>query len=74
LVQEANLPNILLKSFVPQTELLFSDKVIAFISHGGANSIIESIYYGKFLICLPTTEDQPGMSYRVEYYKAGISL
>ena len=36
--------------------------------------MIEAIYYGKFFIGFPTTEDQPGMAYRVEQMKAGISM
>jgi len=63
-----------LKTFVPQTKLLNSDKVIAFISHAGFNSVTEAIYYGKFFIGLPTTEDQPGNAYKVEIMKAGISM
>jgi len=54
--------------------LLNHDSVRAFISHGGASSAIEAIYYGKFFIGFPTTEDQPGNSYRIENMKAGVSL
>lgn len=74
LVEKANLKNILLKQFVPQKELLNSDKVIAFISHAGANSCAESMYYGKFSIGFPTAKDQPGMAFRLEIMKAGISM
>ena len=52
-VKEANLPNILLRKFVPQVELLNDQRIIAFISHGGGNSILESIYYGTVLIGFP---------------------
>ena len=52
-VQEAALPNILLKAFVPQVQLLNDERVFTFISHGGGNSILESIYSGKPLIGVP---------------------
>lgn len=74
LVQESNLPNIMLKKFVPQKELLNDDRIFAFISHGGGNSIVESLYYGKVLIGFPQSADQPGACYRVERMGAGISV
>ena len=57
IVKEANLSNVLLKGFVPQKELLNDDNVFAFLSHGGANSIQESMYYGVPLIGLPLADD-----------------
>ena len=38
-IKKENLPNVLLKTFVPQRELLNDKRIFAFISHGGANSI-----------------------------------
>lgn len=52
-VKAAALPNIMLETFVPQKELLNDGRVFAFISHGGGNSILESLYYGKVLIGFP---------------------
>ena len=60
MVEEANLPNVLLKTFVPQKELLNDDRVLAFVSHNGANSVLESYYYGKVIIGMPIGGDQPG--------------
>ncbi len=51
---------------MPQKELLNDKRIFAFISHGGGNSIIESIYYGKPLIGFPISADQQGTCYRVE--------
>jgi len=45
-VKKANLPNIFLQGFVPQKEILNDKRVFAFLSHGGGNSILESLYYG----------------------------
>ena len=56
-VKEANLPNIMLQKFVPQLELLHDPRVFAFVSHGGGNSIVEAMYYGKVLIGFPQVAD-----------------
>jgi 2-hydroxyacylsphingosine 1-beta-galactosyltransferase len=69
-----NLPNVMLKKFVPQIELLNDDRVVAFVSHCGGNSIVESLYYGKVLIGHPISGDQVGAAYRVERMGLGISL
>jgi len=58
IVKDANLKNILLKNFVPQKELLNDPRIFAFISHGGGNSILESLYYGKVLLGIPISGDQ----------------
>ena len=47
----------MLQDFVPQKELLNDARVKAFVSHGGGNSIIESIYYGKPLAIYPIKGD-----------------
>lgn len=56
-IKKENLPNVLLKKFVPQRELLNDKRIYAFISHGGANSIQEALYYGKPLIGIPLAWD-----------------
>ena len=53
IVKDADLPNILLKTFVPQKELLNDQRILAFVTHGGANSVLESMYYGKVLLGFP---------------------
>lgn len=74
IVEEAALPNVLLRSFVPQVELLSDDRVFAFISHGGGNSIQESVYNGKPLIGCPLDAEQFGSTYRMQRIGIGISL
>ena len=57
IVEKANLPNMFLDNFIPQIELLNDERVFGFVSHGGGNSIVESLYYGKVLIGLPSGVD-----------------
>ena len=57
IVNKANLKNVLLKEFVPQKEILNDPKVFGFVTHGGASSIMESLYYGTILIGFPIGGD-----------------
>ena len=59
---------------MPQVELLNDKRLFAFITHGGGNSILESIYYGKVLIGFPLEADQQGSCFRVERMGLGYSL
>lgn len=74
IVEEFNLTNVLLQKFVPQKKLLSDPRVMAFLSHCGGNSILESLYYGKAIIGHPLDTDQLGGAYRVERMGVGISL
>lgn len=64
----------MLQNFVPQIELLYDSRLMSFVSHGGGNSIVESIYYGKPMICFPQGADQIGTCYRVNDLGAGINV
>lgn len=64
--------NILLQNFVPQREVL--PKVDVVISHGGNNTVTETLAHGKPLIVVPITGDQPESAGRVKYSGAGIRL
>jgi len=44
--------------WIPQNDLLADPRVRIFISHGGINSIIESVYHAKPLIIFPVVADQ----------------
>jgi hypothetical protein len=45
--------------WIPQNDLLADPRVRLFISHGGLNSLIESVYHAKPLIIFPFASDQP---------------
>ena len=60
------------EEFVPQWDVLASPKVVAFVSHCGANSLYESLLNGTPLICCPANADQPANAARVEGVKAGV--
>lgn len=74
MVADAALPNVLLRPFVPQLELLNDSRMKAFISHGGGNSILESMYYGVPLIGAPIDADQYAAAYRVSMLGIGVTL
>jgi len=44
------------------------------MTHGGGTSVVESIYYGKPMLCLPIAIDQFGSCWRVEDMGAGFSV
>jgi len=54
--------NILMSPWIPQNDLLADSKVKMFISHGGFNSVIESVYHSKPLVIFPLGDDQPANS------------
>jgi len=45
--------------WIPQNDLLADRRVKVFISHGGLNSVIESVYHATPLIVFPICGDQP---------------
>lgn len=70
-----NIPkNVLILDWVPQNDLLGDAKVKAFITHGGLNSILESLYHGKPMIAIGFSLDQTNGAAAVGYRKAGISI
>ena len=68
-----NVPkNIYLYNFVPQGEVLKHASV--FVTHGGANSINESVYYGVPMIVIPGSFDQIINAEMVEKRQLGYML
>lgn len=51
-------PNVVPKPWWPQSDLLGDDRVKAFITHGGMNSMLEVSYRGKPTISVPLFGDQ----------------
>lgn len=66
--------NVLLVDKAPQLDLLPRVKIM--ITHGGANTVKECIYFGVPMIVFPflatTDTDQPGNSARVRYHGLGV--
>jgi zeaxanthin glucosyltransferase len=58
--------------FVPQLELL--GRADAFVTHGGANSVMESLWAGVPLLVSPVCNDQPMQAAMVARRHAGIRL
>jgi len=65
-------PNCQVYSFVPQLEVLALADL--FLSHGGCNSVNESLYYGVPLLVLPFFGDQPVVAKVIENKKLGKSF
>lgn len=65
-------PNFYVYESVPQLEVL--EKAALFITHGGMNSVNESIYYGVPMLVAPIGGDQPTIADRVEELGMGIRI
>jgi MGT family glycosyltransferase len=64
--------NIFIYPFVPQLEILKQTSV--FITHGGMNSVNESIYYGVPMLVMPVGNDQPAVARQIETLHMGKRL
>jgi MGT family glycosyltransferase len=64
--------NIIARNYVPQLELLQHTQLM--ISHGGLNSVSESLYYGVPIIAIPLANDQPAVAKRLQELGTGLSL
>lgn len=64
--------NVIVVPYAPQLRLL--DKAAAAITHAGLNTALECLSRGVPMVCLPVTNDQPGVARRVEWLGAGEVL
>ncbi|MBI4973707.1 hypothetical protein HZC27_03805 [Candidatus Roizmanbacteria bacterium] len=62
--------NVYVDKYLPQLELL--KKASLFISHGGMNSVNESLYFGVPMLLIPHIQEQRINADRVEELGAGI--
>jgi MGT family glycosyltransferase len=65
-------PNFRIEQYVPQLSIL--EQADLFITHGGMNSISESVFYGVPMIVVPNTIEQAINAARVEQLHAGLYL
>ena len=64
--------NVLLVSYTPQLKLL--EKASVMITHGGANSVMEAIYFNVPMLITPICNDQFHQSYFIKKQNIGIEL
>jgi glycosyltransferase, MGT family len=64
--------NFIIRNYVPQLEVLKNTDV--FISHGGLNSVSESLYYSVPIVAIPQANDQPMVAKRLVELGAGVSI
>jgi len=60
------------EEFLPQTEIL--PKVDLVITHGGNNTVTESLYFGKPMVALPIFWDQHDNAQRLDETGFGVRL
>ena len=63
----ADLPGNPVTRYAPQLELLKLAKVV--ITHGGPNTVFESLMEGKPMVAIPLAHDQPAVSARLARLK-----
>jgi zeaxanthin glucosyltransferase len=64
--------NTIAVSYVPQISLLQQADLC--VTHGGLNTVLESLYQGVPLVVLPISFDQPGVAARVAHFGVGEFL
>lgn len=62
------------QSWVPQHSILADPRISLFWTHGGANSVVESLSFAKPILCSPVFIDQLDNCQRVHDNQAGIRL
>jgi zeaxanthin glucosyltransferase len=69
---EPTLANALVVGYAPQLELI--ERASLVITHAGLNTALETLTRGKPMVCIPVTNDQPGVAARVVHVGAGELL
>jgi MGT family glycosyltransferase len=64
--------NFIVRNFVPQLDVL--QRVDAFITHGGINSVQEGLIYGVPLVVVPQQLEQAAVALQVAKHRAGVAL
>ena len=64
-------PNFVVKSFLPQLEIL--KRADVFITHAGFNSVSEALYFGVPMLALPQVNDQHMVAKRLTSMQLGMT-
>jgi MGT family glycosyltransferase len=64
--------NFLVQTYVPQLDVL--GRTAVFVTHGGMNSVSESLYHGVPMVVVPQMSEQAMVGRRVEQLGAGLYL
>lgn len=64
--------NAVVVPYAPQLPLL--DRAAVAVTHAGLNTALECLSRGVPMVCLPVTNDQPGVARRVEHLRCGEVL
>jgi len=59
-------------AYAPQLQML--ERASVFVTHGGANSIMEGLYFGCPMLVAPLASDQPIQAHLVEQNRVGRAL
>lgn len=51
--------DVLIQSWIPQHSVLAHNKLKMFVTHGGMSSVTEAVYFGKPVVLIPISGDQP---------------
>jgi len=74
-LDKMNIPkNVFVSNWLPQNDLLAHPNVLLFITHGGNNGQMESIYHAKPMIGFPLNGDQPYNVRRMAYKGYGLEM
>ncbi|KAF2902551.1 hypothetical protein ILUMI_03634, partial [Ignelater luminosus] len=66
--------NVIIRKWLPQSDILAHPNVKLFITHGGALSIQEAMYHGVPVVGMPFYLDQHGNTFRIEARKLGRKI
>uniref|UniRef100_A0A0K0E427 glucuronosyltransferase n=1 Tax=Strongyloides stercoralis TaxID=6248 RepID=A0A0K0E427_STRER len=69
-----NIDNLILSKWMPQNDLLNDTRLSLFITHGGANSIIELSFRGVPAIAIPIFGDQFSNAKLIEKHDIGLVM
>jgi zeaxanthin glucosyltransferase len=64
--------NVRVLSFAPQPELIARANLV--ITHAGMNTTMESLHYGKPMLAMPISYEQPGIAARIYHSGCGLRL